>query len=79
MALTIKAIGLHGDEAVFQAAYLIRGEAREQGSLGALEFYTEAHGPAWSTIHYGQIYIMNEGGKTVAKYDLTDPTRLPPA
>jgi hypothetical protein len=75
--LTIKAIGLHGDEAVFQAAYLIRGEAREQGSLGALEFYNDGHGSAWQPIHYGQVYVMNEAGKTVAKYDITDPTRLP--
>lgn len=76
--LTIKAIGLHGDEAVFQAAYVICGQPREPGSLGALEFYNDGHGSAWGTIHYGQVYVMNEAGKTVAKYDITDPKTPPP-
>lgn len=74
MAMTIKAVGRQGDEAVFQAAYLIKNNGREKGSLGVLEFYNDGHGTAWQPIHYGKVFVMNEAGKTVAKYELDDPT-----
>ena len=70
--LTIRANGIHGDESIFQAAYVIRGsDARKtNGENGQMEFYDANHEKAHEEIFFGRVYVMNDAGKTVADYNL---------
>lgn len=69
--LTIRAIGIHGEESLFQAGVVIRGEDANNtnGNNWQLEFYDDdrkTHEP----IYFGHVYVMNDAGKTVAAYNL---------
>ncbi len=79
--LTVRVNGIHGDVVVFQAARVIRGEplpavANANGnqsppeSFGHIEFYDEKHEAIPHPADYGTVFVMNDQGKTVAKWDL---------
>jgi hypothetical protein len=67
---SIKHMGIHGDESVFEAAIIIRDDPRHEGSLGTLEFYNKDHDEAHKPIVFGRVFVMNESGRTVSAYDL---------
>ena len=87
--LTVRLNGINGDQVLFQAAMVVRGppvplasndNPNPPESFGYIEFYDEknesCHGPAI----YGEVYVMNELGKTVAKWDLggwAEPAKFP--
>lgn len=70
--LTIRAMGIHGDQSVFQAATVIRGSDAEKtnGEAGQIEFYDAQHNEAHDPIYFGNVYVMNENGKTVASFEM---------
>ena len=75
--LTIRWKGIHGEDVVFQAARVIKGEVAEgfgpKGILGGhplVEFYDDRGLPAHDHVFYGNVYVMNENGKTVATHEL---------
>lgn len=72
--LSVKSVGIHGDESVFQAAHVIYGTDEKTGDH-QIECYDADHerlhvGPGTPAIHYGKVYVMNDQGRTVAVYDL---------
>lgn len=70
--LTIRVNGIHGDESIFQAATVIRGsDARKTAPHGTqIEFYDAKNEPAHGDVYFGNVYVMNENGKTVASYNM---------
>ncbi len=70
--LTVRTIGIHGDEVVFQAAYVVHGsDARHTNDRSTqVEFYDSGHLWVRPPAHFGRVFVMNENGKTVATYEL---------
>lgn len=70
--LTIRAIGVRGDEEVFQAATVRQGvKFKEQSGnwRSMLDFLDEKFMQVHPSICGGMVYVMNDSGKTVAHYD----------
>ena len=67
--LTIRVNGIHGDSYIFQAATVIRGQNQES-VCKMIEFLDAAHEKNHESVEYGNVYVMNENGKTVAIYEL---------
>jgi hypothetical protein len=74
--LTVRINGLHGDQVVAEVAYVIRSDPRDHShcdgleSKGVVEFYNSKHEQVLQPVHYGNVYVMNGSGKTVAVYEL---------
>ena len=69
--LTVMHISASGDEYVFQAATVLKCRDREATAIKFMvEFHDDRGQPIYPSIFDGAVYVMNELGKTVAKYDL---------
>ena len=67
---TVKHI-LGGIDHLYQAPEVRAGSLREQsGKISDPDFVAFEYGGETRTLRDGMIWIMNEGGKTVGKYDL---------
>ena len=77
---TVKWRGIHGEDVLFQAELVIKNECACDKDWGVkkgqpiLEFYNMSKDhpaeKAHEHIYYGTVYVMNETGATVAKYEL---------
>jgi hypothetical protein len=77
---TIRHKTIHGQEVVFQANTVIAcsewggdrqpTDGQQKGDIIALEFQNQDFTLASEPILYGNVYVMNEYGKTVADYHL---------
>lgn len=78
--LTIRAIHPSGSESIFQARHVIV-EPSTQQLRKRVDFYDEHYEAivvaGLPYVEYGTVYVMNESAKTVATYELNEPTERP--
>jgi hypothetical protein len=70
--LTIRVKDLHGDS-IFQAARATYGPdaQRRNAATGVMvEFFDANDKPIDAPVCFGDVYVMNDNGKTVAVYNL---------
>lgn len=74
--LTVRVNGIHGDVFLFQTHRVINGRFEDTHTVKELagrrfcEFFDKDGMPSNGSVAFGNVYVMNEMGKTVATYDL---------
>ena len=70
---TVKAVGIHGEEQVFQCDHVVSGTVSYKGhecnGRRCIEF-SRIDSRVLSPIYFGNVFVMNEAGKTIAVYRL---------
>lgn len=74
--LTVRVNGIHGEVLLFQTHRVIKGNFEESHTVKELagrpycEFFEKDGMPSSGMVSFGNVYVMNEMGKTVATYEL---------
>lgn len=71
---TLKHVSPFGGEAIYQGSEVTYGDAQSAAGTAVQSAAHVAYldGREWKYLHKGVVYVMNDVGKTVATYDLSD-------